>query len=72
MARIAPRPCSSSTASTISQRARADAELLQGGGQAEGDLAGAGAAHTGAIDSHPQEYQRHVIAFFDHALLGAK
>ncbi len=31
-----------------------------------------GASHTGAIDSHPQEYERHVIAFFDHALLGAK
>ena len=31
-----------------------------------------GAPHTGAIDSHPQEYERHVIAFFDHALLGAK
>lgn len=31
-----------------------------------------GASHTGAIDSHPQEYERHVIGFFDHALLGAK
>ena len=31
-----------------------------------------GASHTGAIDTHPQEYERRVIAFFDHALLGAK
>jgi dienelactone hydrolase len=28
------------------------------------------ATHTGAIDSHPREYERRVIAFFDHALLG--
>ena len=32
----------------------------------------AGAAHTGAIDSRPREYERHVITFFDHALLGPK
>jgi dienelactone hydrolase len=32
----------------------------------------AGASHTGAIDSSPREYERHVITFFDHALLGAK
>ena len=31
-----------------------------------------GASHTGAIDSHPREYERRVISFFDHALLGAK
>jgi MYXO-CTERM domain-containing protein len=28
-----------------------------------------GAAHTGGIDTHPREYERRVIAFFDHALL---
>lgn len=32
----------------------------------------AGASHTGAIDSHPREYERRVIAFFDHALLRGK
>ena len=32
----------------------------------------AGAAHTGAIDSSPREYERHAITFFAHALLGAK
>jgi uncharacterized protein len=32
----------------------------------------AGASHTGAIDSQPREYERRVIAFFDHALLGGK
>ncbi|HEX4719067.1 MAG TPA: alpha/beta fold hydrolase [Thermoleophilaceae bacterium] len=31
-----------------------------------------GASHTGAIDSHPREYERRVIAFFDHALLAWK
>jgi uncharacterized protein len=30
------------------------------------------ASHTGAIDSHPREYERRVVAFFDHALLGGK
>jgi len=29
----------------------------------------AGASHTGAIDTHPREYERRVVAFFDHALL---
>jgi uncharacterized protein len=32
----------------------------------------AGASHTGAIDSHSREYERRVIAFFDHALLSGK
>jgi pimeloyl-ACP methyl ester carboxylesterase len=31
-----------------------------------------GASHTGAIDSQPREYERRVIAFFDHALLARK
>jgi alpha/beta superfamily hydrolase len=29
----------------------------------------AGASHTGSIDTHPREYERRVIGFFDHALL---
>ena len=29
-----------------------------------------GASHTGGIDTQPREYERRVIAFFDHALLG--
>ena len=28
-----------------------------------------GASHTGGIDAHPREYERRVVAFFDHALL---
>jgi dienelactone hydrolase len=28
-----------------------------------------GASHTGGIDAHPRQYERRVIAFFDHALL---
>jgi dienelactone hydrolase len=31
-----------------------------------------GASHTGAIDSQPREYERRVIAFFDHALAARK
>ena len=29
----------------------------------------AGAAHTGGIDAHPRQYERRIVAFFDHALL---
>jgi fermentation-respiration switch protein FrsA (DUF1100 family) len=29
----------------------------------------AGAGHTGGIDTQPREYERRVVAFFDHALL---
>jgi fermentation-respiration switch protein FrsA (DUF1100 family) len=28
-----------------------------------------GASHTGGVDTHPREYERRIIAFFDHALL---
>jgi uncharacterized protein len=31
-----------------------------------------GASHTGGIDTHPREYERRIIAFFDHTLLGSK
>jgi alpha/beta superfamily hydrolase len=31
-----------------------------------------GASHTGGIDSHPHEYERRVVAFFDHALLDSR
>ena len=31
-----------------------------------------GASHTGGIDTHPREYERRVIAFFDRALQGSK
>ena len=29
----------------------------------------AGASHTGGIDTKPREYERRIVAFFDHALL---
>jgi hypothetical protein len=28
-----------------------------------------GSRHTGGIDARPAEYERRVVAFFDHALL---
>ncbi|TML61857.1 MAG: hypothetical protein E6G18_02180 [Actinobacteria bacterium] len=31
-----------------------------------------GASHTGGIDTHPREYERRVIGFFDRALLNSK
>jgi hypothetical protein len=31
-----------------------------------------GASHTAGIDSHPHEYERRVVAFFDRALLDTR
>jgi uncharacterized protein len=31
-----------------------------------------GASHTGGIDSHPREYERRVVAFFDRSLLAGR
>ena len=72
MPKIAPRPCSSSTASTASPtREPANRAFYAAAREPKEIWEVPDGRHIGGVDAQPQEYERRVVGFFDRALLQA-